>query len=255
MERFRLGLVLIGCVSILTFACGDDSNGEEQQNQNNDQSTQQNTDPNGDQTSNQTNDSSGNSNTDPDPQDSQPEGPKTCVFVCQEAGDCLSANFDCIDQRCEYAGATGDSRCESDDGCIPQMSGWQEGCGGQVDCDATQACVELNGDGFCALKDSADLPCGNMEMESMEKPLVEGDGTATVCGNNEASCHDDNYCFVPCQSNDECIMDGASTCHDDGTCGCGSDADCEASDAGDVCEDGQCTCSGQDACEEDYICE
>jgi hypothetical protein len=202
-----------------------------------------------------------------------------CVHHCEGDEDCLidgvDNGYECIDQLCTAELA---SSCTTDEGCVAYLSGWTAGTpctpgGGECDA-AMQVCLEIEGAGHCAVAPNDFLTCDTLQMD--EIPVVDIDGSdAIVCGRTNAACHEDGYCWLPCQDDGDCASEayphcnagtGVCECTSDagcdtlgypeysvcnaGVCGCDSDQQCSSSGAGDVCNpSGVCGCSGDAACE------
>ena len=190
-----------------------------------------------------------------------------CMDTCEEDSECVPEGGDeddyaCVDDVCEFTGEMDEADdCESDEECQAIGSGWADLETGELDtCDAQdecddmmgESCVEYEGQGYCAME-AAD--CEALNREELDLELVDEEGELAVCVATDVECGENGLCYAPCESDDDCDADGAGTCLDDGTCGCGSDAECEEDvDNADTCFDGICGCSEDDVCEEDQVC-
>jgi hypothetical protein len=206
------------------------------------------------------------------PGDGDGDGDSFCVHQCMSDADCLVGGMDigytCVDSTC-----TGDaSGCTGDEECIWLYSGWTTPCtAGGGECDQlAQICLDV---GLCATPPSDFIDCATLLMEEIQTTDIDGN-PVVVCGRPNAICNDDNFCFLPCASDDDCtsaaypicdVSSGVCQCGSDtdcatigmpqfsvcngGTWGCSQDHDCVAGDAGDVCtSSGFCGCSGDMAC-------
>jgi hypothetical protein len=205
------------------------------------------------------------------------DGDSFCAHQCMSDDDCLVGAQD-VGLTCQDSFCSGDasSGCTGNAECVALFSGWTMPCtSGGGECDGlAQLCVEADGGGLCATPPSDFFMCDTVPgWSELEVPDIDGN-TVTVCGNANAECNDDNFCFAPCQSDVDCASAAFPIC-DTGTglCGCGSDADCATigephlsvcnagmcgcgddqqcvdGNAGDVCTgDGSCGCTGEAAC-------
>lgn len=186
---------------------------------------------------------------------------------CKENGD--DFGFKCVDKRCtvEIEKCTGELDCQA------QASAWTMPCASSADC-GTQVCIEVEGEGRCALVPSDVIMCDVYGFAEVTRPSFPEAQDVTVCAAVGYECRPEGYCFNPCESDTDCenvtgfpkcdvgagtcgcssdddckvlMQPSRSTCHD-GVCGCGKDADCEGA-GGDLCLDGGlCGCSSADAC-------
>lgn len=198
-----------------------------------------------------------------------------CIHQCMADADCLVDGQD-IGLTCQDNLCTGDSSgCTDNAECVAQFSGWTMPCtAGGGECDQLmQVCVAAGGGGLCATPPSDFFMCDVVPGWS-EIEVTDIDGNpVTVCGNANAECNDQGFCFSPCQSDADCPSEaypvcdtnsGLCGCSSDadcatlgqpqlsvcnaGVCGCGSDQHCVDGNFGDVCNDGSCGCSGDAAC-------
>jgi hypothetical protein len=204
------------------------------------------------------------------------DGDGYCGHQCTTDADCLidgmSFDLTCVDSLCMSPDSAG---CTGDEECVALYSGWATSCtSGGGECDALgQLCIDFGGAGLCATPPSDIIPCDVLQQEEIEVPDIDGN-LVVVCGQPNATCTEDAFCFVPCGSNDDCLSPSAPVCDvESGTCQCGSDADCAMTGephlsvcnaglcgcgedqqcvdggAGDLCTaDGFCGCSGDMAC-------
>lgn len=192
-----------------------------------------------------------------------------CESLCRSDADCEYMGGD-IGFRC-LAGACVYPACAGDEPCVAELSGWLQPCAGAGECQALQACVDVDGQGRCANL-SESFPCADFGLQPIERPTVEG-GTALVCGNPDVVCAE-GECFDPCKEDLECapvmghptceVATGACVCTSDvdclmaqvpgfvtcldGRCGCRKDADCEGGTNVDTCYEGACGCSSDATC-------
>jgi hypothetical protein len=188
----------------------------------------------------------------------------------------MDSGLTCEGNRCQGGGKV--EGCTGNEECVAQLSGWSFGmaCTAEADCAALmQHCVDIGGgEGHCAMAPSEFIMCETSGFEEIMMNNIEGD-PVTVCGNPNAECNDQGFCYDPCASDDDCVAEFApicdtatgvcgcsenahcetigepaqSVCLDTGGCGCDSDDDCDAA-IGDVCtEFGTCGCSNAEACE------
>ena len=208
MKAFKSLMVLVCCLALVAIGCGEDENGDNGDNGNNDTGgfTLQ-----------------------------------SCVNTCEEASDCgEEEEWACNDGICEWEdddeGEVEEfDPCESDAECVAQRSGWQDTCDEQADCGETHACVEFEGQGYCALEETEFVVCDDMGFEALDLPLADdGEEEATVCGNTNTECHSEGFCTM-----------------------CSTDADCEefGLEGWDTCYDGICGCADDNSCGEDQACE
>jgi hypothetical protein len=270
-----MNIRIFPCLSLLllttTVACGDDQNPASSTTL--DGTTEPTGDGDGDPTGNGDGDGDPTGDGDGDPTGG-PEG-SFCAHQCSSDADCLvdgmDANLDCVDSFCQGSF----NQCTDDAECVALFSGWATPCtAGGDECEATaQICVPVLDGARCATPPSDFIECSLLQMEEIMTTDVNGNAV-TVCGRSSAACHPDAYCWLPCQSDNDCASEafpicnastGACECGQDsdcatlgmpansvcnaGVCGCGSDNDCTAGDVGDICFDGLCGCSGDAACE------
>ena len=226
-------------------------------------------------TSSSTTSSEGETETDTD---TAGEDNDYCVHQCEADDDCLingmDAGLSCVDSFCL---ADTDVSCTTDDECVALLSGWSSGApctSGGGECEAAmQICLDIEGEGHCALAPSDFIECADAGME--EIPTTDIDGApVVVCGRPEAACHPDAYCFLPCASDLDCSSAAYPACNpttglcecssdadcqtigspqfgtcNQGICGCSSDGDCLAAGVGDICNSfGACGCTDDAAC-------
>src|SRR5690606_29233117 len=204
------------------------------------------------------------------------DGDAFCAHQCSSDADCLVGGMD-VSLTCQDSFCTGESSgCTDNAECVALLSGWATACtSGGGECDATaQVCVQVGDGGACATPPGEFFACDSVPgWAELEVPDIDGNNV-TVCGNPNAECSDEGFCFSPCQSDDDCASEAYPVCDTtSGLCGCGSDADCATigqphlsvcnagvcgcgedqqcvdGNAGDVCTtDGFCGCSGDAAC-------
>jgi hypothetical protein len=179
-------------------------------------------------------------------------GDNFCAHQCSADADCMVGGTDvgltCQDSFC--AGSA--SGCTNNDECVAQFSGWTTACtSGGGECDALgQVCVAA---GLCATPPSDFFMCDTVPGWS-EIETTDIDGAAvTVCGNANAECNSEGFCFSPCQADADCMALSAATpiCDTNtGLCGCGDDSHCATlnSPANSVCNDGACGCGSDQNC-------
>lgn len=198
-----------------------------------------------------------------------------CLPMCSSDTDCAIMGIDmgwiCTENACGLR-----PLCTTNDECVAKESGWTAGepcTAGGGECAANmQVCLEIDGEGHCAIAPTDALNCEELHMVEMSVPDIDGNDVA-VCGKPNATCTEKGVCFAPCTSNDECSSSAYPSCNIDtgycectsdadcqtfvpnsvcnaGSCGCGSDQDCIDSLRGDMCVEGQCRCSNDQACGE-----
>jgi hypothetical protein len=144
---------------------------------------------------------------------------------------------------------TASAGCTSDDTCVAMFSGWTEGCTADGDCTVpTSVCIDVGGEGRCALPPVTGVGCVGGTMEAMY-PNIDGGGDETVCANTAYECRG-GTCVDPCEDDDACsAIPGRPVC-DTGTgeCECADDAHCADVPGASVCVDGQCRCAGDGDC-------
>ncbi len=203
-----------------------------------------------------------------------------CGHQCEADGDCTIDGMDigltCVENFCTGEDVEG---CATDEECIATLSGWEAGMActaGGGECEALmQVCLDVGGEGHCATAPSEFFACADAMFDEIETQDIDGNDV-TVCGNANAACDEDGFCFSPCQSDDDCVSEAFpicntdtgfcdcgenadcetigdpafSACGSDGSCGCGSDQNCIDGEVGDVCDaDGFCGCTNDMACE------
>jgi hypothetical protein len=196
--------------------------------------------------------------------------PTRCESHCESDSDCTlngqDQGFRCIEGLCVYPACTSDAQCVAD------LSGWKTPCTDQAGCAGGEACVDVDGAGLCALEPGM-FACADFGLVELMRPTIEGDATATVCGQAAVSC-DDGECFAPCAGEASCPPQlGHPFCNEvsglcecqidqdcldsqlagfvlcvDGRCACGSDADCAGGQNVDTCFAGACGCSSDATC-------
>lgn len=192
-----------------------------------------------------------------------------CESLCESDRDCLrdgeDIGFRCIDGVCVYPA------CTSDANCVAELSGWQKVCAGQDGCDAMEACVEVEGEGRCALEPGL-FTCADFGLAELTRAPIEGGRPVAVCGQAMASCVE-GECITPCTEatcapqmghpfcepvTGQCVCQIDQDCLDaslvgfvqciDGRCGCASDSDCAGGTNVDTCREGACGCSSDATC-------
>ena len=256
-----LTFCLLLALSLVATACGDDDTSENNQtsthNTESHNTDPNNTEPNNSEPNNtEPNNAEPNNiepnNTEPnnsEPNNTEPSGAQFCRSECEEASDCgPQSGWVCVDNLCMYEDAP-EEVCTGDAECVAVFSGWMEACTGDQQCADTQACIDHDGEGFCAFEEGEFVDCDQMNMELVTKDRFGDIGQADVCGQPTANCHpEDQYCQLGCQANADCDWAGVDTCVD-GVCRCGSDAACEGLDGADTCYDGVCGCSSDETCQ------
>ncbi len=200
-----------------------------------------------------------------------------CSHQCAVDMDCqiggLDVGLTCQSNLCVFADE--DLSCTNDE-CVALFSVWETPCtSGGGECDGLgQRCVKVDDGGACATMPSDMVSCDESPgFVELEVPDIDGN-LVTVCGFPTAECHEDGFCFSPCNSDDDCLTlaypicdtgTGFCQCGTDadcatigspnlsacvaGTCGCGADQQCVDGGVGDVCNaDGTCGCSDNAAC-------
>lgn len=200
-----------------------------------------------------------------------------CVHQCSTDADCtvmgMDLDYSCVDSICT-AQASG---CTTDQECVEFLSGWTQGTActaGGGECEAAmQVCLPIEGEGHCAVAPNEFIDCEGIGLDSIPMTDIEGNAVI-VCGRENAACHPDDYCFLPCQGDTDCPSEAYPSCNvgtglcecstdagcqtlgspqfsacNAGICGCSSDGDCVAGGAGDLCQpSGSCGCTGDAAC-------
>ncbi len=181
-----------------------------------------------------------------------------CLILCDVPSDCgEQEEWDCVDQTCHWnpePDSPSTNNCTTDDDCIPLFSGWTESCANSDDCDDNQECIDFDGQGRCAFAEGDFIDCDALNMSAVDRALFDGTGTATICERQDGSCHEDGYCWFPCQSDDDCQSGFGDSCRPDGLCGCQSDDECDPEFSVDACIDGLCACSNDQVCQEGSAC-
>jgi len=178
-----------------------------------------------------------------------------CVHQCEGDDDCLIGAMDqgqvCIDSTCT---STVDASCTTDQECVEFLSGWSQGAPctpGGGECEASmQICLDIDGQGHCALAPSDFLECADAGFDEIPTTDIEGN-MVVVCGRADAACHPDAYCYLPCLSDGDCASAAYPACNvDTGLCECSSDADCQTigSSQFGTCNDGTCGCASDEDC-------
>jgi hypothetical protein len=221
-------------------------------------------------------DTAGDGDGDPGDGDGDGGDAAVCVHHCTSDADCLIQGMDvdltCIDSVCSDGDPPG---CADDQECVALYSGWAIECtSGGSECDASaQVCIDVGGEGLCATAPNDIVDCASLLMEEIQTVDIDGN-PIVVCAQPNAVCSDEAFCYLPCQSDDDCFSAAFPNCEvDTGMCRCGSDADCATTgqphfsvcsagacgcsedqqcidgNAGDICTtDGFCGCSGDMAC-------
>ncbi|NVB39300.1 hypothetical protein G6O69_15765 [Pseudenhygromyxa sp. WMMC2535] len=183
-------------------------------------------------------------------------GENYCAHQCTSDADCTIGGVDsgltCVDSFC-----TGESSgCSTDDECIATLSGWSFGTActaGGGECDALgQICIEVEGEGHCVTGPTDVISCETLTMDEIPTTDIDGEDVI-VCGQADAACHEDGYCFLPCSSDTDCLSTAYPSCNvDTGTCECASDNDCATLGEPEfgTCNAGVCGCSADDQCVE-----
>ena len=288
MQRFALiPYIFALCLCCVVMACGDDSGEDpggdgndaanETSHQNGDEGNQnpvENQDPgetsNDEQSSNEesnanqgshdlndqstTNDGGGandesQANDGNDDAGAETDKATVCRQSCEDASVCGNEDeWACVDGVCQWEYQEPSASCDGNDECIALYSGWLEPCQNQEGCAITQACIEHQGEGFCAYAEGEHIDCETLSMERMTMDRFGESGEVVACGNPYAICEPElRYCVEGCQSDGDCVHPGVDTCVD-GVCRCGSDAACEGLELADTCYDGVCGCSGDEVC-------
>lgn len=207
-----------------------------------------------------------------EPTTGAPSGLQRCQPTCEVDADCSFDGAD-IGFRC-VAGVCDLPPCIDDLGCQQTYSGWTTPCMGATECFMGEVCIDIGGgDGRCAISPTPEFMCGDLGLDELMRPALEGGADVLVCGNQDATCVG-AVCKNPCQSDAECNPQtgqphcdtgtGECTCASDqecqdsmqpglvacvaGRCGCTVDADCEGGTNVDACFDGACGCSSGAAC-------
>lgn len=193
-------------------------------------------------------------------------GLKQCIYECEIDADCSPIEggktrsvCNLERHRCEDPYTT----CEIDADCLAFASTWLY-CAGDGNCETYEACVDFEGQGFCALRNLDG--CGNLTSLSMPRFGIEGN--VTVCVDDYGVCLDgvcDVDCHDPLIEGLACI--GKGLCRDGVECECQSDDECKSNKCGDdgkcvecltsddcfgqninACVDGKCGCDSVDVC-------
>lgn len=178
-----------------------------------------------------------------------------CIHQCRGDADCMVGGMD-AGLTCQDSVCTGDvpAGCTDDAECVALLSGWTGSpcTAGGGECEPLgQLCVPVGDGGGCATPPGEFFPCNTVPGWS-ELEVLDIDGnTVTVCGNGNAECNDDGFCFSPCQADADCASKAYPVCDTaTGLCGCGSDDDCAA--LGEphlaVCNAGVCGCNSDQQC-------
>ena len=201
----------------------------------------------------------------------------SCSFSCADDAACVIApnnhTHKCnpVSHRCEDP----TTACTADVDCLPALSFWAIQCVDDTGCvSGFQACVNVNGKGFCAdLSDPTfpDEPCfggaprtlprfgtsGTVEVCASPDPRCFAGACALGCGDPAVGCPtgNGNTCsattgLCECTQGTECTKTGV--CGGDGHCQqCKIDDDCAATavfDGRGVCVAGTCGCASPTTC-------
>ncbi|MEZ4473428.1 MAG: hypothetical protein R3F60_22100 [bacterium] len=144
-----------------------------------------------------------------------------CQEVCEDTADCIQG-FECRDQRCWPADSN--TNCDGNQQCVSLFSGWLMSCADTSGCDGgaagTQACIDVGGEGRCALIPGEFIQCASLNMEEVEVPAFGAEGTVTACGQPRAICNDDRFCQLPCRGDADCSGEYPRCDVDSGLCKC-----------------------------------
>jgi hypothetical protein len=200
----------------------------------------------------------------------------SCSFTCANDEACVigqnNDSFKCnpVSHRCEDP----TKACTSDAECLPTRSFWTVHCADDSECTPTfEACVEANGQGFCAsISDPEPDPCfgggvprtlprfgasGSVQVCADADPRCFAGECGPGCGDPDHACGkgNGNACsaatgLCECAQPSECTKTGV--CGGDGHCTeCANDEDCAATVAltglG-VCVAGKCGCANPTTC-------
>ena len=200
-------------------------------------------------------------------------GRKVCIEICSGSGvsSCLPPTS-CSGGRCVFTDT--EERCDTDHDCIPAASFWSSGqtCTKADDCSTIEACVAVNGVGYCTRKPTEANPqvCGLRDLKDIAWPSIEGPDVV-VCGRDNYLCNARKVCEKGCRSEADCsgntpVCDtarrqcvcatGSCTsssrgrfCLPSGGCGCANDTHCP--DSGfNKCYSGMCGCADDGSCAE-----
>ncbi len=196
-----------------------------------------------------------------------------CRPTCTADTDCTVNGGQDIGFRC-VGGVCRPPLCTDDAACVLTESGWTDPCAEQAACAEGQACIDVGGEGRCALTPSMFLQCIDLGLDERTLPTIEGDAMVTVCGVTTATCQEDGTCRAPCTSDAACpaevghptceLATGECICADDrdcqdtmkpglivciaGRCGCNSDMDCTGGLNVDTCYANACGCASTATC-------
>jgi hypothetical protein len=196
-----------------------------------------------------------------------------CAFSCDSDDDCVIEGDDSV--KCNltsHACEDPTTSCTVDAECLVFLTPLTKSCTSDTNCTAgTEACVEANGQGFCATLPSAGVPaCTNSNRVPKTLPRVGAQGTVAVCAHADARCFN-RLCRAGCGTTGVgCGLGNGDTCSaTTGLCGCTSgtecdatgicgrngrcqecklDSDCAATIIDPVCIGGQCGCASATSC-------
>jgi hypothetical protein len=153
-----------------------------------------------------------------------------CSFACTSDDDCLIEDDD--SQKCnpvKHVCEDPAESCTNDEQCLISKSGWGTSCANDAGCTAnTQACVQANGQGYCATLPTANDPaCLNSRVAKV-LPKFGATGTVEVCASPDQRCFS-GTCRPGCGApNSGCGLGNGDTCNAaTGLCECKTGGECE----------------------------
>jgi hypothetical protein len=154
-----------------------------------------------------------------------------CSFTCTSDDDCLLDGGDDDSQKCNPVRHVCEDptlACSNDQDCLISMSAWEAPCANDSECAAnTEACVQANGQGYCATLPGASDTCANTAVAKMLTRFGAA-GTVKVCASADPRCFG-NRCRPGCSApNKGCGLGLGDTCNTaTGLCQCKTGAECE----------------------------
>jgi hypothetical protein len=195
-----------------------------------------------------------------------------CSYTCASDDDCLIDGDDTI--KCNlttFKCEDPSEACTADATCLVSLSFLFKPCATDANCTAnTEACVEADGQGFCAKVPGAGVPACAGSNVPKTLPKFGAQGTVSVCAHPDARCFAGKCragCGTPgagcgigngdtcsattglcgCTNGTECTTTGI--CGSNGLCQeCEIDDDCAENVTDTACLGGKCGCASATVC-------
>lgn len=197
-----------------------------------------------------------------------------CTFACTSDEDCLLDGGDDDSEKCNpirHVCEDPTQACTLDAECLAPLSQWDTPCVNDGECTAnTEACVQANGQGYCAARPSAGSPACGVSNVAKILPRFGAAGTVEVCANADPRCFGHRCrpgCGAPNRpcgtgTGDTCnAATGLCECNTGGECSktgvCGADKHCDTCETTEdcaatitdlACIQGRCGCGDPDEC-------